>query len=470
MKTFTKKIVRSNTYEVPGPDGTSRREVITPERIKQWAETANKMLDSGLKIPAPINHDFEALPIVVGSDGLADASKNAGFWTRFFSKEEDGRTVLYGALEVPDALADKVGKTIQETSIYVRPEFKDGLGRVWKDAPMHVALVNHPVEPGQDNFQPDDALALSMSMENGDPPRDYGSAASRNKVPNAQIDPSLQTEQICNIQELVTRLREVARIALPADTDSTNICERLLAALEQKQLSELEGDFDDDKATLQTPNNSREPSKPIVMSKQTNNQKDDQRTSSQQTSGPYYGLTPEQINELVMSHPAHKQALDTTKNLLGYVTESAKRSISNRINRLIRAGVCTKEYADKFLLPHVEKHHVAFGEDGRPVPSQVEILLEGLEALPSPVQQKTPGNNPEAALSGVAMAFNPMMIPGSFDEVRKAFSMSFGSRMDDLETAPKPAGASASLDSEAMDKLADSLVDSHNYRYPEITY
>lgn len=440
MKTVTKKIVRANTYAIPGPNNSSRKEKVTAERIKNWASIGTTMLKAGLRIPAPINHDFKALPVSIGNNGLTDAAKNQGFWTKLAAKpDEDGIMSLYGELEVPDNIADKVGSTIQETSIYVRPTWTDGLGRLWKDAPMHIALVNNPIEPNQSNFE-EGSLALSMSMEANDTLEDQGSANSTTGSAEAQADPSSPLQNsACNIQELLSQLREVGRIDLPEDTLPDNLPERLLAALRQKRLSELEDD-ETEGTTRQPPKNSKEPSRPIVMS---------QTPATPVTPE----LTAEQANALVMAHPAYKHATETARNLLAHATNAARRSLQTRVSRLQKAGICTKEYADKYLVPHIANHSVAFNDDGSPIASPVEVILEGLEGMTPPAQ-----TNPAMAMSHgkPTIGSNPFLMPGDFASVQKALAMSMGQNVNDLEIHNPPI-QSHSFDDEAADKLADAI-------------
>jgi hypothetical protein len=432
MKTFVKKIVRSNKYTIPGK--TPRVEEVSPQRINSWANTANKMIQAGLKIPAPINHDFQSLPVTVGPDGLSDAAKNSGFWTKFFTKQENGHTALYGHLEVPDALSEKVGQTITETSIYVRPTFTDGLGREWKDAPMHVALVNNPIEPDQSNFQPVEqgSLALSMSMEQP-PAEDIGDPKATSTLPSDPQTVEQNQNQTCNISELLAQLREVAGIDLLEDTLPDNLAERLLAALRQKRLSELE-DEESEGTTRQPPNNSREPSRPIIMSNTPTTP----------------NLTPEQVNELVMAHPAYKESREAVKNLLHHISENARRGFQRRIQQLVQAGVCTKEYAESKLAPLVAQHQVAFQEDGKSAASTVEILLEGLEAV-------KPSQTPELAMSHpTRIPFANTVVPGQdWASIQRSLAMSMGQNVNDLQIqeppGPKP------FNSKDADEVLDEL-------------
>jgi len=157
---FIKQILRPGRVLATTPDKKRKIEVFTPERIKKQGDTLSEMLTAGIKIPLPWGHD--------GSTPTEfDPKNNAGFWEKFFVDPIDG--CLYGEVDVPIAAdAEKLGATVREVSPYIRPEWVDGSGKKWKDVPVHIAAVVHPVQAGQLNFTPKEpdqsAIALSLYM------------------------------------------------------------------------------------------------------------------------------------------------------------------------------------------------------------------------------------------------------------------------------------------------------------------
>jgi hypothetical protein len=480
MAKFKKRIVLAGMYEIPQPDGSYRREFIDPERLEHWADTARTMLQRGFRIPAPWNHDGAALPVQVGVDGtLSSALDNGGWWTGFTVEEElDGTPALYGVLEIPGEIADphslasKIGQTIKDTSVYVRPEFRDSSGQAWTDALMHVALVTHPIEHNQPNFTPLDtatgqrsatdpgllpagSLALCMNYCRYPVrmalPAATGSVSSRKtggaggpgmpgtpgkgKSPAASsADKSLQSSlgqeggdaQINSFQELLLRLREVAKIALPEDTSPENLIERLRVALLQKAASEEE----EDQGSITTPpEGATEQPAPVLMSF---NPKQiasilASKVVNPDTGQPFteaelkaVGSTPAPApvtppaDEVVMSHPRYQELEKSAGFLAARLNEQALAGLRTRIKGLISGpkAKITQEYAQKHLEPHLAGFKMSFNADGTVRPHQVEVILDALEAVPTVLgpSRLLPGTamSLPAAPQGVGAAVEPL--------------------------------------------------------------
>lgn len=182
MAKFTKEIVAPGKYVVNVPtkqaDGTiklvRKEQEITEDRINSWVEKFKKMRDKGLNFPAPFYHDFSALPITEEEKARLDAEQrkeenrtknNAGYWESLFYK--DGK--LQGIIDADEAYSERFGKSFKECSLMSLPKFTDGLGEEWEDPILHIAVVTHPIAPGQGNFEkltdaPEEALSVAMSQ------------------------------------------------------------------------------------------------------------------------------------------------------------------------------------------------------------------------------------------------------------------------------------------------------------------
>lgn len=113
----------------------------TRQRMDHWCEQFRQMRAAGIQIPFPLDH--------------SDASKdNTGFVEAIYRNGEE----LICEVDVPLAEdAKRMGTTIREVSVSVKPEYQGGTGRVWRDVIRHVAPCTTPVVPGQNNFVPLDA-------------------------------------------------------------------------------------------------------------------------------------------------------------------------------------------------------------------------------------------------------------------------------------------------------------------------
>jgi len=159
---FRKKTIGTGGYQTPGG-----AQAVDPARLKHWADTITEMVKLGIKPPLSWGHSKGALP-----HGDADAE----FWrSRLVAGKLLGARVgRDGLLEIeadaPGVDVDAEGRlttllehdgrklksAIEEVSIGAM-DWTDGTGRVWRDAPVHVALTPLPVwvpEGGQPPFEP----------------------------------------------------------------------------------------------------------------------------------------------------------------------------------------------------------------------------------------------------------------------------------------------------------------------------
>lgn len=356
---FKKPIVNTGVYAVPSPEG-SKKVSITKDRLNHWTSQFNDMKSAGISVPAPWSHSQEALPIQMGSDGTLPRSDiNAGWWDKLWV---DGDT-LWGELDIPsNEDAVKIGRSVRESSIYVRPEFNDGSGNSWKDSLMHIALVTHPIENGQDNFQPVEANGEGISL-----------AMSQLTEPLSMAEEKVEGQQYnaanADMSTVLGALRE-NKIDLPDDTGEDNFMERLLTALRQKKVSESP---DEEELITKQPEGAKEQPAPVAMAqeKQETNvdvQKDEQDQGAV---------------DLVMSHPKYQAAQKTIQFLLNHLGDQQKQTLSSRRNALIESGKITEDYATKHLDPAIAEFSMSFGDDGQSNACPAETIMEALESAPS---------------------------------------------------------------------------------------
>ena len=147
------------TWYIDQKTGLPRVLDITPQLTKYWAEQGNAMLSSGLTVPVPYEHDFNAHPMTA-KDKLLN---NSGWVKEYRVKNApDGRKdVLYSVLDIQDdEVAKKLPKTIRWTSPWIN-SFTDGKGKTWNNVISHVALTTRPRIVDQAPFN---SIAAALSM------------------------------------------------------------------------------------------------------------------------------------------------------------------------------------------------------------------------------------------------------------------------------------------------------------------
>ena len=389
MARFRKIICRPRVYRVDTPKG---RQItpITEKLIRSVAQTANEMLKAGLKIPSPFAHkDGNKIvpgPLVEKEGNEVDAqtleaptwnsSLNAGFWEKF---EVDNRGNLVGILDVPGSEEDlstnagKISKTIKETSVYLVPEFVDGLGRTWKNALRHVAVVNNAIEPDQTNFEliPDTetyalAMAFSMSDEVGysddkpsesspKPPKDTTDSEGEDTTTDTTTDET--SSSTANIPEIVSLIKDKLGYEMPTDTDDKNFLDRLRTILVSiKQDAEPDEELKD---LEKKPKEAETESPTTIMADETN---------------PDNVVWITKINKLVKAQ-----------------VEKLQQEFNTRIQALIASGRISKKHAQTTLLPAVGElsmSHEDLDAEGNFPKTHIEMALELLEEKDSLLDTK----------------------------------------------------------------------------------
>lgn len=384
---LTKEIIPVNKYKVRTNQGRLLKD-FTTEYLTKVAETSNRMLAAGLKIPAPFDHHKEAKPRTqqeqedfdkVSINAPKTSYNNAGYWQKFWvAPNNKGVLALYGQLDAPGDITDtnspayKVNNTNGEVSVSIAENFEDGLSRTWTDGLLHVAVVSHAVVPDQEPFLKDGVSIVNMSM----------------------IEPGSTSEGI--VEELKAVLRNV-KINLPGSTTAETFLRDLLVAASQIGTSTTDN---------------IEPV-PIYMSIGDNDMAlteaqakaiTDAKTVNPGTTKPFtmeeLGFKPvvpvaTGSQELLASLAEKDKTIAGLSQLAGAFKNKflndTKQTIQQRIGALIAAGVVTKEWAEATLVPKVEFQMSIV--DGQIQDHPLEITLSSIEAI-APKSATPTGNFP----------------------------------------------------------------------------
>lgn len=134
---YNKEIIKTGKYV----KGDMEFEV-THETLCHWAETANLMIASGVRIPVPLN------PSIDRHAPLND-EKNIRGLVLSMSVVGNG---LVAKIQINDSDADNLVANF-DTSIESPPAYRDGLGRTYLRPITAVALTERPVVPGLRNWE-----------------------------------------------------------------------------------------------------------------------------------------------------------------------------------------------------------------------------------------------------------------------------------------------------------------------------
>lgn len=382
MPILIKEIIPEGDFLVSA-NGQRVPESFKKERLERLAATANKMIQSGLKIPVPFDHSKDAIPIV--KDGApASSFNNAGYWDQWFiGTNDEGKPVLKAATDLagsdnePDSPYYKARNTAKEVSVNIRNKFVDGLGREWNDCIMHAALVNHAVVPGQKGFEvleDSTVVNMSMSIETGD------------------------DSEFVIIGQIRAALQEAVNLTLPESTDKKTFMRDLLCAALQlkstRNTSNLEPvpiymSIGDDNVPL-----SKEQAESIVATKAVN----------PTTNKPY---TMEDLGFKPAPPPSNPTNVDMSAILkekdekIEKVTRIAqafakklvtdtKDAIQRRIDNLVAKNVITKEYADAHLVPKIGFEMSIDPATNDIAPHQLDLVLSAIENSPQALAASAP--------------------------------------------------------------------------------
>lgn len=161
-----KEVIAPGTYwYLDQETGAPRRLDVSPSDTRYWRDQGAAMLSSGLTVPVPCEHDFNAHPMTP-----AEKLKNNAGWVRGYAlkdiddpKRGKVKDALFAQVEVLDPdIAKKLPRTIRWTSPWFN-SFTDGSGKRWENVISHLALTTRPRVSAQQPF-PSIAAALSMAQ------------------------------------------------------------------------------------------------------------------------------------------------------------------------------------------------------------------------------------------------------------------------------------------------------------------
>lgn len=378
MPLFRKIITRPNVYSVKTPQGR-RIKAVSKQLLSDVADTGNKMIEAGLNIPAPYAHKDgdNVVPSPLGKDEKPtwSANLNAGFWKKF---ELTPAGELAGYVEVENEEdAKKIGKSIKETSVWLEPEFTDGLGRKWKNALRHVALVTNAVEPDQENFQlvdtsPEYSLAMAFCMSDavdapkkdgdgdgksgeGSPPPADTSKENPKSDDSESNNPDAEKIGSGNVPEIVALLKEKLDYELPSDTTPENFLDRLRTLLTSIKKEEEE---DEDLAVDKQP-------------------KEDEKSEAK--SSPVTMAQDNPDNVVVLEKLQNK-----AKKLVDAMLSDLKADLRQRVEAVIAAGKIGKKTAEDMFLKPIEALTMSFDdldEEGNLPSLEIEKVLVMAESM-----------------------------------------------------------------------------------------
>lgn len=429
---FRKLAVSPGEYYITR-NGVREKIRLTKTRLMSWVKNTKRLMDNGRKIPVPFAHaddkGNQPTPIIMDENGaFLDANTNqpigwrsdlnAGFLSNIEYGTIDGREGIITDLDISgtednyDSPAGKFGRTIQETSLGIRPDYSDSTGESYGETAIHVAAVINPVELGQSNF----ALAMSETgilMAKALPKKpalpeeldespviedEALSSAVPQEVPveeEEEVDPNAPDEQEASskpiplrdeveevddapdMTDLIANLQEFG-LSLPEDTTPENIVERLRLLVRQKNF-DTSGEGTND-ISPSAPSGSQTPSQPIAMN----------------------------------------ESSAALTILLSQVAVSKRESLGQRAQALVRSGRLNQEWVDKNLTPRIESLEMSensltakeldkYKSTGQFSKSEVEIMIEGFESsVPDlTVNMSETGVSMDRPINGVAPS-NPM--------------------------------------------------------------
>lgn len=382
MPLLKKEIVPEGTFLVNSPNGRVQKS-FSKEYLDRIAKTGNTMIASGLKIPAPWGHNKEAIPKISVNDKTDDSpASNAGYLAGFVVENDPElkKNIFFGYFDLPgsdtetDSPYYKAKNTAKEVSISLKDEFVDGRGQKWNDAPMHVALVNFPVVPGQKGFEdvPTDSYVVNMSL----------------------MEDSPQTSTL--ISSIKQKLKTAFQLVIP-DGSPDCFLRDLYVAVSQ---FDKEGEKEDNPQVHQVPIYlstgdtmlTLDQAKSIVATNAVNpaTQKpytlkdlgfQEQQTIDMSTVEALNKKLAEKDNQLT-------EAASIMKTLINKMANDVKQSITERFSNIVAKGIMEREAADQLLKDKLE-FQMSLKSDGTVEPHPLEVTLSALEKVAPSKPQAT---------------------------------------------------------------------------------
>ena len=402
MPLLRKHVLSPGKFKVTTAKGSMWKE-FSIEDLQRYADNTNKMLNTGLKVPAPFGHSKNAVP---NKEQPKDSPfNNAGYWEMFrVEPTEKGEPGLFGYASVPGSDKEpespyyKAMNTAKEVSVCTKEVFEDGHGNKWNDIFAHVALVNNPVFHGQEEFQdfPENSLTVNMSMAYSD------SDPVENDLPAVR-----------------KALLDAFNISLPECKDVKQFVRDLLvAALQKKPAPGSAQSFEISPVYMSLEGNDMkltiDQAKALVASKAINPATQVSFTLadfgySESSGDANLSLLQEEVKKKD-SVIARQQEL--IKSLQSASADTIKKNISQRIQQLVAKGVITKTHAEAQLIPKIE-FQMSLDSTGNVANHPLEMTLSTLEAM---VPQNASGSKGTPAVNpllddqgGVTMSFDDIM-------------------------------------------------------------
>lgn len=386
MVKFEKTIVQEGKFR-QWNEHTKKYEMVdvTSDRLEKLRSNFKKQLDLGMKIPAPWKHDFNITTLTTGDNGLLeDSTVNAGFWESLEIKTlPNGKKGLVGVIDVPgdpkDAKtpAGKVGTSVKDTSIYTRKNLPVTSGvdkeQFIDEGLMHIALVTHPIELGQENFKLLNENDLHLVMSN----------MVTDDEPGEQTETEEESEDSSSLlPQLIDDLKNVCKLFLPATTSIDNLAENLSIAVGQYKLMNSEDGSGAKSESFQV--------EPLLMSHLDQSQIDaliNGKVVNPKTNKPY------EKGDFSFSSSPEKQGADNETLLVMSAMQNVmqadrRKAYRGRIDSLVSSGRTTKSFADSNLYNQADSYNIEF-KDGQVATPLVESLIMSLESMPAP-EQKIP--------------------------------------------------------------------------------
>ena len=365
------------------------------EYIRRIATQSNKMIRAGLVIPAPFDHVKDAIPRTrqeIAVNKAASSFNNAGEWKSFWvAPNEKGVLALYGQVDVPGSDNDKdspyykLKNTCKEVSVSLADNYEDGLGRTWTDGLLHVAVVNHAIVPDQSPFE-DSVTIVNMSMVDPD-----------DDISDDDGEPGSKSEGV--IDELKTALQSKLNLVLPSDSNPKTFMRDLLTAVlnivptNNQQVEPIPvymsiGDSNDMGI-------SQAQAEALVATKAVNPATNKPFTMEDLGFKVAPPVAPTDMSGLTSKVAELEKENTTLRQVAGMLKKQFETKITDslrtRIDKLIAAGVVTKEWAEQMFTPQLTSYNMSALPTGEIAPHPLEITLSALEAVMPKKPQQSDG-------------------------------------------------------------------------------
>jgi hypothetical protein len=371
MAKFTKAILKAKTHHAP-----NGQVVVTPERLKHWADTHALMHSRNWHSSVHFDHQDDPAQqqlVQMGPKGkVKRGAANAVGRCVDFKLAPDGLSAEV-TLDLPDSKAtEKARQNVVEISPVIKGSVKDGDGQEYRDAIVSYDLVTQPVDNTQSKFvEVSDAIACSLRMVDdegkstvyrmglddrkpfGDPSDDDEDDA----LPDGNDDPTEvedenpdmpEAEGNDKIAEAIRAHLDQLGAALPSNWTfkSDAAAEILLTALK----------------TLVKANQKAE-------AEAANDDSDNDDSNGDDDMGK-------------LADPGFAALSLKANNALAYAEREHRRGITARLEQLAKDGRCTVDECNKHL-EAIGTISLSLDDNGQPASSDVEKWIDSRAAVPA---------------------------------------------------------------------------------------